>query len=60
MVSVIVPVYNNEKYIGRCLESLLCQDYRDYEIIVVNDGSTDGSVEKIKAINSDRDRKSVV
>jgi len=56
MVSVIVPVYNNEKYIGRCLESLLCQDYRDYEIIVVNDGSTDGSVEKIKAINSDRIR----
>lgn len=54
MVSVIVPVYNNENYIGRCLESLIRQDYNDYEIIVVNDGSTDGTIEKIEALNSDK------
>lgn len=42
-VSVIVPVYNVEKYIGKCLESLVHQTLEDIEIIVVNDGSPDGS-----------------
>ena len=42
-VSVIVPVYNLEKYIGRCLDSLINQDFDRYEIIVVNDGSTDNT-----------------
>ena len=45
MLSVIVPVYNAEKYLPRCLDSLLNQDVEDYEIVCVNDGSTDGSVE---------------
>lgn len=43
--SIIVPVYNVEKYLSICLESILSQDYTDYEIIAVNDGSTDGSLE---------------
>ncbi|MHA2857023.1 glycosyltransferase [Paenibacillus lautus] len=42
-VSVIVPVYNVEKYIRKCLDSLVDQTLNDIEIIVVNDGSTDGS-----------------
>ena len=42
-VSVIVPVYNVEKYIGRCLDSLVNQTLKDIEIIVVNDGSPDNS-----------------
>lgn len=42
-VSVIVPVYNVEKYIQKCLESLINQTLKDIEIIVVNDGSTDNS-----------------
>ena len=42
-LSIIVPVYNVEKYIERCLDSLLKQDLDNYEIIVVNDGSTDNS-----------------
>lgn len=42
--SLIVPVYNVEKYLGRCLDSILSQDYVDYEIICVNDGSTDSSL----------------
>ena len=41
--SIIVPVYNVEQYLEQCLESLLAQDYGDYEVICVNDGSTDGS-----------------
>lgn len=42
-LSVIVPVYNAEKYLSRCLDSLLNQDVENYEIVCVNDGCTDGS-----------------
>ncbi len=42
LISVIVPVYNVEKYLDRCVESLLGQTYRSLEIILVDDGSTDG------------------
>ncbi len=42
--SFIVPVYNGEKYIDRCLSSILKQDYDNYEIIIINDGSTDNSL----------------
>jgi len=42
-ISVIVPVYNAEKYIPACLESILNQTYSDFEVILVNDGSTDSS-----------------
>lgn len=41
--SVIVPVYNVEQYLGQCLKSLIAQDYTDFEVICVNDGSTDHS-----------------
>lgn len=41
--SVIIPVYNAEKTLSRCLDSLLCQDLRNTEIILINDGSQDGS-----------------
>lgn len=42
-LSIIVPVYNVEKYLHRCMESLLAQDISDYEIILVDDGSKDQS-----------------
>ena len=42
-VSVIIPVYNVDKYIRRCVESLLCQTFTNFELILVDDGSTDGS-----------------
>ena len=45
MISVIVPVYNLGQLVVRCVESIIAQEYRDLEIIIVDDGSTDGSSE---------------
>lgn len=42
-ISVIVPVFNTEKYLQKCLESIVNQTYKDFEVIIVNDGSTDNS-----------------
>ena len=47
-ISVIVPVYNTEKYVKKCLKSIANQRMKDLEIIVINDGSTDNSEAKIK------------
>ena len=47
-VSVIIPVFNTEKYIKKCLESLINQTLIDIEIIVVNDGSTDSTMEIVE------------
>ena len=43
MVSIIVPIYNAEQYLRRCVDSILNQEYTDYELLLVNDGSTDAS-----------------
>ena len=45
LVSVIVPVYNIKEYVGKCLDSLARQDYGNLEVVMVDDGSTDGSSE---------------
>ncbi|MEC6747677.1 glycosyltransferase family A protein [Marinilactibacillus sp. XAAS-LB27] len=45
-LSVVVPVYNLESYIDQCIESVIDQTYSDYELILINDGSTDNSLEK--------------
>lgn len=45
MVSIIVPVYNAEKYINRCVDSILNQEYTDFELLLVDDGSSDSSCE---------------
>ena len=42
-ISVVIPMYNAEKYIGDCLDSILAQTFTDFEVIVVDDCSTDGS-----------------
>ena len=44
-ISVIIPVYNGEKFLPGCLDALVSTSYRDYELIVVDDCSTDRSVE---------------
>ncbi len=44
-ISVIIPVYNTAKYLQKCIESVLNQTYKDFEIILVNDASTDNSLE---------------
>ena len=43
MISVIIPVCNTERFLKRCLDSLLSQTYADLEIILIDDGSSDGS-----------------
>jgi glycosyltransferase involved in cell wall biosynthesis len=52
--SVVIPLYNKEKYIQNTIESALNQTFRDFEIIVVNDGSTDSSLAIVKQIEDSR------
>lgn len=64
-ISIIVPIYNVEKYLERCLDSLINQTYKNIEIIAINDGSTDSSLKilrtyetidsRIKIINKDNE-----
>ena len=65
MISVIVPAFNEERSLGQCLGSLLDQNYEDYEVIVVDDGSTDKTLEiarsyegtKVKVIHQENEGK---
>lgn len=43
LVSIVVPIYNTEQYIPKCIESLINQTYKNLEIILIDDGSTDNS-----------------
>lgn len=47
MISIVIPVYNGERYLAECIDSCLEQTYEDYEVVIVNDGSTDGTEQLI-------------
>lgn len=55
-VSIIVPVYNGEKYCGRCVKSLLAQSYGNTEILLIDDGSEDGSGDLCERLSAEYDR----
>ena len=59
-VSIIVPVYNVEKYLERCLDSLINQSFHDIEILAINDGSTDRSLEILKKYESTDNRIKII
>ena len=60
MISIIVPVYNAEKYVSKTLQSILKQTYQNLEVIAVNDGSTDHTLNYIKKFEREDDRVVVI
>ena len=54
IISIILPVYNGELYLSSCIESILNQTYKDFELIIVNDGSSDRSESIIRSFTDDR------
>ena len=59
-VSILVPVYNVEKYLPQCLESIAQQSLQDIEIICINDGSTDGSADILKSFAQEDSRFRII
>lgn len=56
MISVVIPLYNKEKQIVNTLHSVLRQTFQNFEIVVVDDGSTDNSVQEVEKVNDIRIR----
>lgn len=54
LISIIIPIYNAEKYLSNCIRSIISQTYKNIEIICVNDGSTDRSLEVIESFRDKR------
>lgn len=59
-VSVIIPVFNNQKYLTKCLESVISQSYPNIEIICIDDGSTDNSLEVLRQYEKNNDNIKVL
>lgn len=59
-VTVIIPVYNSEKYIGKCIESVINQTYKNIKILLINDGSTDKSKEILGKYRSEYENIEVI
>ena len=56
LVTVLMPVYNGEKFLNEAIESILCQTFQDFEFLIINDGSTDNSQQCIESFHDDRIR----
>ena len=59
-ISIIVPVFNMENHLGECLDSIITQSFKDIEIICVNDGSTDNSLEILKKYQDNDSRIKII
>ena len=57
LVSVIVPVYNVGPYLRRCVDSILAQSYQNFEVLLIDDGSTDQTDEYVMGVISDIKKK---
>ena len=53
LLSVVMPVFNHEKFVGEAIESVLNQTYKNLELIIIDDGSSDGSINIIKSYEKD-------
>lgn len=60
LLSVVIPVYNSEKYIERCLESVISQTYENLEIVIVDDGSEDSTIELCKKFKENDNRIKII
>ena len=54
LVSVVIPCYNHEKFVQDCIQSVIDQTYENIELIIIDDGSKDSSVDKIKGMIAHR------
>ena len=59
VISVVMPVYNGERFVGEAVESILAQTYGDFELLIVDDGSTDRTAEILSAF-AERDPRVIV
>ena len=59
-ISVILPCYNSEKYIEKCIESILNQTYQNIEIIIIDDGSTDHTLKILEKYKKENDKISII
>lgn len=59
-ISVLIPLYNVENYISRCLDSILCQTFQNFEIVVVDDASTDNSLSIVKEYQQKDNRIKII
>ena len=60
LISVIFPIYNASNYLDESLQSILSQTYKDFEVILINDGSTDDSLDKCKKYQKEDSRIKII